>query len=399
MSMNRLLELHDLAKQESRKYDRKRFLFSILAQDKGRHFTGIVGARGTGKTVLLRQYALEYNDAFYLLADALEREDDARDLIRKLNQHYGFRTFLLDEVHFFPNATALLKRLYDFLDVRILFSSSVSLAMQASAHDLSRRVRLINLHGFSFREYLNFTQGISLPALDLEQIAAGKWQSDHLRAGRFFDGYLKGGILPFSLEEPEPLEFLEGILEKVITRDIPSVERLLVEELESIRRLLQFVGRSSVDGINYSSLSKNLGITKYKAQQYVGYLEKAFILHQVFPAGTNVLREPKVLMSPPNRLLYKDFEDAVGGLREDYFVETMKQAGIRFKYLKSTRGAKTPDYLIEDASGKLVIEIGGPSKGRQQFKGINIDRKIVFAHSPLPQKGRLPLFLLGYLPQ
>jgi hypothetical protein len=27
MSINRLLELHDLAKQESRKYDRKRFLF------------------------------------------------------------------------------------------------------------------------------------------------------------------------------------------------------------------------------------------------------------------------------------------------------------------------------------------------------------------------------------
>jgi len=399
MSLNRLLELHDLAKQESRKYDRKRFLFRKLTRDKGRHFTGIVGARGTGKTVLLRQYALEHNEAFYLSADTLEQTEDAWNLIRKLHRHYGFRTFLLDEVHFLPNATALLKQLYDFEDVHILFSSSVSLAMQASAHDLSRRVRLINLHSFSFREYLTFTQGISLPALDLEQIAEEKWEPDHLRAGRFFDDYLQGGILPFSLQEPEPFEFLERILEKVITRDIPSVARLFVDELESIRRLLQFVGRSAVDGINYSSLSKNLGITKYKAQQYVGYLEKAFILHQVFPAGTNVLREPKVLMSPPNRLLYRDFDDAVGGLREDYFAETMKQAGIRFKYLKSTRGAKTPDFLIEDASGKLVVEVGGPKKGRQQFKGINIDRKIVFAHSPLPEEGRLPLFLLGYLPQ
>ena len=62
-----------------------------------------------------------------------------------------------------------------------------------------------------------------------------------------------------------------------------------------------------------------------------------------------------------------------------------------------TRGAKTPDYLIEDAPTKLVIEIGGPSKGRQQFKGVQIDRKIVFMHSPAPEKGRLPLFLLGYL--
>ncbi len=397
MGIHRLLELHDLAKQEGRRYDRRRFLFSALDRERGRHFTGIVGARGTGKTVLLRQYALDHEEAFYLSADTLGPEDDAWDLIRTLNQHYGFRTVLLDEVHFLPNATALLKQLYDFAAIRVLFSSSVSLAMQASAHDLSRRVRLIHLYGFSFREYLAFTQGISLPVLDLEQIAAGRWQPEHLRAGRHFDHYLRGGLLPFSLEEPEPLDFLERILEKVIAHDIPSVERLMVDELESIRRVVRFVGRSAVDGINYSSLSRNLGITKYKAQQYVGHLENAFILHQVFPAGTHVLREPKVLMNPPYRLLYRDFEDAVGGLREDYFVETLKQAGIRFRYLKSTRGAKTPDFLIEDAPGKLAVEIGGPGKGRQQFKGIHIDRKIVFAHRPGPHKGQLPLFLLGYL--
>ncbi len=33
-------------------------------------------------------------------------------------------------------------------------------------------------------------------------------------------------------------------------------------------------------------------------------------------------------MAPPSRLLYRDYEDAVGGLREDFFVEAMKQAGI-----------------------------------------------------------------------
>lgn len=397
MSIHRLLELHDLAKQDGRKYERRRFLFRELLRDRGRHFTGIVGARGTGKTVLLRQYALEQNDAFYLSADTLDPGDDAWDLIRKLNLHYGFRTFLLDEVHFLPNSTALLKQLYDFTDLRILFSSSVSLAMQASAHDLSRRVRLLHLYGFSFREYLTFTQGLSLPVIEMEQIAGGHWKPDHLHGGRHFEEYLRGGMLPFSLEEPEPFVLLERILEKVISHDIPSVERLMVNELESIRRLIRFVGRSAIDGINYSSLSRNLGITKYKAQQYVGCLEKAFILHQVFPAGTNVLREPKILMTPPNRLLYRDFDDAVGGLREDYFVETMKQAGIQFRYLKSTRGAKTPDYLIEDARGKLAVEIGGPGKGRQQFKGIHIDRKLLFAHRPVPERGQLPLFLLGYL--
>ncbi|MCF8052658.1 MAG: hypothetical protein K9L59_15555 [Desulfobacterales bacterium] len=199
------------------------------------------------------------------------------------------------------------------------------------------------------------------------------------------------------MEEPEPLLILKNIIEKVVARDIPSVLRLAVDELETIRRLMRFVGRSGIDGISYSSLSRNVGITKYKAQQYVGCLEKAFVLHQVFPAGTNVLREPKVVMTPPIRLLYRDFEDAVGGLREDFFVDTMKQAGIGFHYLKSTRGTKTPDYLIEGTPHRMAIEIGGPGKGREQFKGIAVDRKVVFTHSPVPEKGRIPLFLLGYL--
>ena len=397
MSIQKMLELHGLAREGAGSFPQKRDLAPRLEPAEGRHMVGLVGARGVGKTVLLRQIAADREDAFYLSADTLESDDDLWELMRSLTAHYGFRTFLLDEVHFLDDASALLKRVYDFLDVRVVFSSSVALAMRESAHDLSRRVQMYELRGFSFREYLSFAHGVELPRLSLEDVAKHRWTPEHLRAGTRFDAYLRGGILPFALDEPEPLVFLEGIIDKVIARDIPAVARLMVDELETIGKLLRFIGRSTIDGINYSSLSRNLGVTKYKAEQYVDCLEKACLLHQVFPAGTNVLREPKVLMTPPNRLLYRDFEDAKGGLREDYFVEAMKQAGIRFNYLKSTRGAKTPDYLIEDAPTKLAIEIGGPSKGRQQFKGVQIDRKIVFMHSPAAEKGRLPLFLLGYL--
>lgn len=102
-------------------------------------------------------------------------------------------------------------------------------------------------------------------------------------------------------------------------------------------------------------------------------------------------------MTPPVRLLFRDVEEAVGGLREDFFVESLKQAKIRFQYLKSTRGAKTPDYLIQEAARKLVVEIGGPGKGRTQFKGVKYDRKIVCADVSVPGDDRFPLFLLGYL--
>ena len=391
------MELHELAKEQTAKYRKKRFPFAQLEKLVGRRFTGIVGPRGAGKTILLRQVALAHEDAFYLSADTLDDGDDLWNLIGKLYDHYGFKTFLLDEIHFLPDAPRLLKRLYDFRDVQVIFSSSVALAMQASAYDLSRRARMISLFPFSYREYLSFSENLDLPKLSFGDLINGKWGPEHLRAGYRFEEYLRGGLLPFSLEEPDPLEVLESILEKVIARDLPSVVKLAVDELPIIKRLLRFVGRSSIDGINYSSLSRNLGITKYKAEQYVSSLEKAFVLHQIFPAGTNVLREPKVVMAVPYRLLYREYEDAIGGLREDYFAEALKQAGLSFQYLKSTRGAKTPDFMIEDGPAGVAVEVGGRGKGRQQFKGVKIEQKIVFAHTDTPQSGRLPLFLLGFL--
>jgi hypothetical protein len=140
-------------------------------------------------------------------------------------------------------------------------------------------------------------------------------------------------------------------------------------------QLLAFIGRSQVDGINYSSLSKNLGITKYKAEQYAEAFEQAFVLQRIFPAGTNVLREPKVLLMPPIRLLHRPMDEAQGGLREDFFAMAMRQVGIPIQYLKSTTGQKTPDFLIEHHGRKIVFEIGGKGKSRSQFKGVQADQK------------------------
>ncbi len=397
MHIDGLLELHDLAKQRARTYPKQRFLYSALAERQGRRFAGIVGPRGAGKTILLRQYALAHEDAFYLSADALDHDDDPWQLLRVLHEHHGFTTFLLDEIHFLRNATGLLKRVYDFLPVRVLFSSSVALSMHASAHDLSRRVQLLPLYPFSFREYIWFKTGVELPRLTLEAIIDRKWEPEHLRSGYRFADYLRGDVLPYALEEPDALQILRDTVETVVARDISSVSRLPMDELETIRRLLRFVGRAGVDGINYSSLGRNLGITKYKAEQYVGYLEQAFVLHRVLPEGTNVLHEPKILMALPCRLLYRDLDDAIGGLREDFCVSALRQAGLRFQYLKSTRGRKTPDFLIQGQDDKLVVEVGGKGKGREQFKGIQVDRKVIFAHQEVPDSKRLPLFLLGYL--
>ena len=50
---NHLLELNELAIKDAARYSKKRELYHTLANEKGKHFTGITGPRGVGKTVII----------------------------------------------------------------------------------------------------------------------------------------------------------------------------------------------------------------------------------------------------------------------------------------------------------------------------------------------------------
>jgi len=396
MHITDLLELDSLSKEEARRYPEKRGFYSKLIAEQGKHFIGIVGARGTGKTILLKQLALHSKNAVYFSLDSLE-EGDLFEVVKKLHVDYAIKLFLLDEIHVQKDYDKKLKKIFDFLDVRVIFTSSVSLSLFESSYDLSRRVKLLTLYPFSFREYIFFKKGIMLPPLTVEDILDKNWEPEHLRYEFLFDAYLQGGLLPFSLEEPDVFPLLKNIVQKVIAKDIPSVASLKTEELSAIEKTLAFIGKSSVDGINYSSVSRNIGITKYKAASYLGLLEKAFLLHQVFPKGTNVLQEPKILLSLPLRLLYQGVDQAIGAMREDFFAETMRMKAVPFYYLKTTRGAKTPDFLLQLDSGEKVVEVGGKGKGREQFKGISLKKRLILTYPSTMEGIKRPLFLLGFI--
>ncbi len=396
MNLSHLIELHHLARQEADRYPQKRFLYQQLEQNSGRHFLGIIGPRGVGKTILLKQLAREHPDAFYISLDTLE-EDDLFDIARTLLETQGIRLLLLDEIHFYPHYARDLKKIYDFLNLKVIFTSSAALTIHQSMYDLSRRVQLLTMFPFSFREYLFFKENLSLPALTFADILEKRWQPEHLRYAHLFEKYLQGGLYPFSLEEQDIFPLLQNILQKVLYRDIPAIEDLRASEIASLEKMVRFIARSAIDGINYTSLSQNIAITRYKAEKFVKLLEKAFILNVVLPTGTNVLKEPKIVMNLPYRLLFTDYREAIGGIREDFFVETMRMKGYRFHYLKSRRGQKTPDYLVETEAGEFILEVGGKGKGREQFKGIDKKKSLIFTHSLSVTGMYRPLLLLGFL--
>ena len=392
MNIDQLLEFDRLARDEVKKYEKKRGIYEDISRDAGAHFTGIVGPRGAGKTIVLKQLAAAHEKSFYLSLDTLD--GDLFDLIKTLNETMQIRFFLLDEVHVYPRFEADLKKLYDVLDIRVVFTSSTALGMYESSYDLSRRVLLKVLYPFSLREYARFKYGQEFDSVTIEDIVANKVSPAALKAGEHFLPFIQGGLMPFALREPQPLTLLGNILKTVVRKDIPRIARLLTEELDKIEQVVRFIGLSGVDGINYSSVAKNIHITSYKAEQYIALLERAFVLQRVFPRGSNVLKEPKVVMALPYRLLYRPLSEAIGGLREDFFVGAFRALGKEIFYLKSMRGQKTPDYLLRDRDD-IIFEIGGKGKGRSQFKGVEIPRKIIFSDGYDMTDIRKPLFLAG----
>ena len=139
---------------------------------------GIVGARGTGKTTLLLQHLSRQKGAMerhlYISADHVKIH--AMGLYEAASAFFrlGGESVYIDEVHKYPDWAREIKNLYDaFPGVRIRFSGSSTLALQAGKADLSRRGLFYDLPGFSFREYLEFMTDVEYRPLSLSELLSG----------------------------------------------------------------------------------------------------------------------------------------------------------------------------------------------------------------------------------
>jgi len=394
---NEILELNSNAKEEGKNYSKKRFAYNQIKRHlEERIFIALIGPRGVGKTIILKQILSETDSSFYISLDTQRLENSIFETAKELSEK-GIKLLLLDEVHTYPNFEKDLKKTHDFLGINIIFTSSSAISLQESSYDLSRRVRIIKIPPFSLRELALFENNEEIKAIKLEEIENVKTAKEiygktiHLE--KLFERYLQGKNYPFTLGKTDFLPLFSSILDTIIQKDLLLTGRATPEETIEIEKMLKFIGTSRAEDINHTSLAKNLGITKYKIEKYCKLLEKAFVLKQIYPRGTNVLKEPKILLSLPYRLLYKKYEDCIGALREDFFTDELANQGIEFFYLKSKRGEKVPDYLVNET----VFEIGGASKGTSQFKGITAENKIILTQPGQLTNEKRPLYLIGLI--
>ncbi len=398
-TVKKIFETQNKLLKKIEHYSYRRFLYDALVKDADQKIiTGVSGLRGTGKTVLLLQLLRELDGAVYISADMLEQSVDFFQVIDFLVRNYKIRFLLLDEIHYIKEWARLLKNIYDLYDIKVFFTSSVSLNILHTRVDLARRVKILDLPVMSFREYLLLKYGKTYGLQTLDELISKEQAINTFLEGEFLE-YLKTP-LP-ALLEVDPYPVVENIIEAVIFRDLSNYKNLSQSELHIISKLLDFLSVVPGGDISITSLANEFGITKYKAGQYIKALEEAFLIHTVTPAGRNVLKEPKILLNIPFRVYLAErinkIFDIMGPLKEDFFISMLKGAKIKPYYLKTKKGRKTPDFLIEINGTPCVFEIGGKKKGFSQFKGVSVDCKYIVTYPYEAKKNAIPLWKFGFL--
>lgn len=370
------------------------------------HVCGVLGARGIGKTTFLLRYAIQSGakkrEALYVSADNIFfLENSLFDLVDYLYKQTSTRLLFIDEIHKYPNWRHELKNIVDtFPSFRIFFSGSSMIDLVHGKYDLSRRVILHKLCGFSFREYLQSTLKISLPKLQLEEII-----SSHLEIAqslnvtgilKHFNDYLKIGYYPFFKgysQERDRFQALDNSIQMTIYEDIATLHALKTPSLGVIEKLYKYVLNSSPGELNASKLATVLEKDFESISNYLKYLERAGLIRFIYPAnsGQAMLRNPTKMYPENTNLIYAAYlplaqDQAKGKLRETFVVNQLQNAA------KSIFYSQVGDFKIDD----YVFEVGGKTKNKRQIwqekKGFILADDVIVG-----SKEVIPLYLFGFL--
>ncbi len=372
----------------------KRYLFNEI--DFASKIIGILGQRGVGKTTLIRQIAQNYelpsSKMLYISADNIT---DSLSEIAKQFSAYGGKLLIIDEIHKADNFANELKIIYDFLDIKVIFSGSSALEIENSKVDLSRRVLFYELHSLSFREFLAIKFGFDLPILTLNDVLHNHQNlasdiTKQMKSLEYFVLYKEFGAYPFFTEGELGYKLrLNEIINIILDSEVATIYNVDSDKINTIRKLLHLLCSSVPLELNIQNIAQSAAISRNTLYSYLYYLQKANLIEIIGGnfANKKLLNKPdKIYLENTNLYNILCSNKNIGSIRESFFVSQIKIAHD-IKY------APKGDFIVDD---KYTFEIGGKNKGFGQVK--NIENSFVAADDMEVGFGnKIPLWLFGFL--
>lgn len=372
------------------------FYHTINFDDK---MVGILGSRGVGKTTVIIQYLnsldLPKSKKLYFSADSIIMSStslyDTADQFSKS----GGKVLAIDEIHKYKDFEKELKEIYDFLDLKVIFSGSSALQLEHRKADLSRRAVLYRVKGLSFREFMELKLDRKFKSYTLEEIITNHADiadelMNEIKPFEYFKEYLQYGYFPYYFENNETYNIkLEETVNTVLESDLPIIFNIEPQSIQKLKQLVSLICTSKPYELNITNLSKKIGINRNTLYQYIHYLTMGNIFSSLKAKtkGDNIFSKPqKLYLNNPNLSFSYCQSNDIGTIREQFFLNMLSQ-----RYDISY--PKLGDFLVDD---KYIFEVGGKDKSFKQIK--DIDHSYIVADNiEIGFGNKIPLYLFGFL--
>jgi predicted AAA+ superfamily ATPase len=164
-------------------------------------------------------------------------------------------------------------------------------------------------------------------------------------------------------------------------------------KLPVFKRLLALLASIPPGEMNVNTLARNLEIDNKTVSSYLNMLQDTALIHslKLDKGGKAGLRAPEKALLENANLYFAiaketGFEPHLGALREAFFVNALRGAGIQVHFDKA--GGYS-------AKGK-VFEIGGEGKTNRRIRGVK--NGILVKDGPMTGgRGEIPLYMFGFL--
>lgn len=233
----------------------------------------LTGVRQAGKSSLLQKL---FKDAEYVTLDKVLMAEEASVNPSKFLNRFK-KQVIIDKIQYAPSLFRELKiRIDQERHVKgkwILTGSQQFTLMKGISESLAGRARILNLH--------------TLSANEINQAGLLKDRNDLL---------WKGGFPEIWAQNLEANEFFDDYIQTYLERDLKQI--LDVSNLRDFRRFLMLLSTRVGQLVNYTELSKGIGVTGNTIKAWISSLEASGLIFLLPPyynnLGKRLIKSPKL---------------------------------------------------------------------------------------------------------